>query len=278
MTKATKSSKTRSKAPTAEPKELNWHELLLEAVLEPGQLAKAYNFFHEYSLCNRFLAACQLKKRGQDLQPIATFKGWMKHNRVVQKGQQALSLVAPAPVFGMRKNEKGVEEKVVLFTRFSLRNRWFSLAQTDGEAFEAPPPVRAAEWSEILACEELSLSRHEFKLRSVDDARFGECSDRTFAVSPYAPHPELEAFRQMAHIVMGHTDESSKKAPADPLERAIEADCTAYLIGATLGITGLEDVRERVRLYLSDMPRTVIPARCINRAFGAADKLLNSGY
>ncbi len=278
MTKVTKSSAKDGKAAESKHQEMDWHELLMEAVLEPGQLAKAYNFFHEYSFCNRFLAACQLKKRGQELQPIATFNDWKKHNRIVQKGEKALALVAPAPVYGTHKNERGEEEKVVLFTRFSLRNKWFSLAQTAGDAFEAPAPVKAGQWSEVLACEELSLSRYEFKLRSVGDARFGECDRRSFAVSPYAPHPELEAFRQMAHIVMEHTNESSRKAPADPLERAMEADCATYLVGATLGISGLEDVRERVRLYLSDMSRTIIPARCINRAFGAADKLLNSGY
>ena len=75
--------------------ELNWENLLTEAVTKPGKILAAYSLFHNYSLANAMLALIQCEMRGIQPGPINTFPGWKALGRHVIKGQKAISLVMP---------------------------------------------------------------------------------------------------------------------------------------------------------------------------------------
>jgi hypothetical protein len=55
---------------------VNWSGLLSDAVNEPGIISSAYSTFYNYSILNQMLAYSQLKGRGEQLSPIATYKRW----------------------------------------------------------------------------------------------------------------------------------------------------------------------------------------------------------
>lgn len=258
----------------------DWYQLLEEAVHEPGQLAAAHKYFHNYSLANRWLASTQLRAAGMPLLPINTFKGWLNAKRPVQKGQKAsIALIMPVPIRGKKKDEDGGEERgEVVFTKFMLRNYWFHLNQTDGEEYK-PEEVERGDWNLAAALDFLEIKEQPFEFASVNDKRLGWAQGKEISVSPLEVHQTYGRLREMARIVLGHTAESASKAvPADQELRDVEADTAAYLCAATLGVSGLEEARLRLQLNLDGGAKMRIPDKCAHRAFSAADKLINAGY
>ena len=75
--------------PTERYEEIQFRQLLEEAVTKPGTLMKAYSLFWNYSLGNQILALIQANNRGIQLGPIASFNRWKELGRYVKKGQKA---------------------------------------------------------------------------------------------------------------------------------------------------------------------------------------------
>ncbi|KVP17170.1 hypothetical protein [Burkholderia ubonensis] len=255
----------------------DWYELLVEAVHEPGQLSAAHRFFHKYSLTNCWLVATQLRALGLPLMPINTFNGWLNAKRPVQKGQsKSISLVVPVPV--KVKDEEGEEKKSKAFTRFLLRRNWFHMGQTAGEEYK-PEEVSRGDWRLEAALDFLEIKERAFEFSSVGDKRLGYAIGKEIAVSPLETNQVYGRLREMARVVLGHTaDKPSKSVPEELALRDIEADTTAYLVAATLGFPGLEEARLRLQANLDAGAKLRIPDKCANRAFSAADKLINAGY
>jgi hypothetical protein len=278
--RAKKSAPKAAPAAPAEQREVDWYDLLVEAVREPGALAASYKFFHQYSLTNRWLAATQLRALGLPLMPINTFKGWLGAERPVQAGQKAtIWLNMPVPVKFKKKDEASGEEEEKRFTRFILRRHWFHMGQTDGADYVPAEPDGKA-WSVKAALEVLEIREREFEFASVTDTkRLGWADGNEIAVSPLDTNPVYGRLREMARIVLGHTAETpSKSVPTEVGLRDIEAETAAYLVAATLGIQGMEEGRMRLQTELAKDGEDTIPAKLANRAFGAADKMLNAGY
>jgi hypothetical protein len=59
--------------PTEHHEEIQFRQLLEEAVSRPGTLMKAYSLFWNYSLGNQIIALIQANNRGIPLGPIASF-------------------------------------------------------------------------------------------------------------------------------------------------------------------------------------------------------------
>lgn len=282
---------------TAERKDTpDWFDLLVEAVREPGQLSAAYKYFHSYSLTNRWLASIQLRKLGLPLMPINTFKGWLGAERPVQRDQKAtISLVMPVPVKSKVKDDetpkkKGAKsstkveessgEKEKRFTRFMLRRYWFHMEQTAGAEYQ-PAPVDGPDWNVGAALNFFEITERPFAFASITDTtRMGWAGGKEIAVSPLDAHPVYGRIREMARIVLGHTAaEPSKSVPTAADMRDLEAETAAYLCAATLGIDGLEEGRLRLQVALDGGATSErIPDKVANRAFGAADKMLNAGF
>lgn len=256
----------------------DWHELLVEAVQEPGQLAAAHQYFHKYSLANQWMASSQLRSLGLPLMPINTFKGWLNAKRPVEKGQKvSIALIAPVPV--REKKEEGSTEKgEIKFTMFKLRHAWFHMGQTAGEEYK-PEAVSRGDWNLVSALDFLEIKEAPFEFASINDGRLGWAKGQEIAISPLETNQTYARLREAARIVLGHTAATPTKAvPMEQELRDIEADTTAYLCAATLGFDGLDEARQRLQLNLDASAKLRIPDKCANRAFSAADKLINAGY
>lgn len=269
----------------AKPENPDWYELLDEAVKLPGELAAAHRFFHKYSLANRWLASRQLRSLGMPLTPINTYgtadketgvgkTGWLALKRQVRKNEEAsISLIMPVPIKKTVEKADGSEDKEVAFTKFMLRRAWFHMGQTDGEEFI--PEEVSDDWSFASALDIFEVSEIPFEFDNVVDTRLGMAKGQTIAISPLETNPTYGRIRQLSHIVLGHTAETpGKNVPIELDIQAVEAETTAYLVGATLGFSGLETTRASLQSFL-DGKR--IPDKSAQRAFSAADKILNAG-
>jgi hypothetical protein len=127
---------------------VDYSALLNEAVTEPGVMAACYHAFHGYSLGNRLLAYIQLKERGIPVGPIASYNGWKKHGRQVQRGAKAIALWMPISV-GKKKDADDDDQRGG-YTRFLMKNNWFAVSQTDGPDYV---PETTGDWGITKAME-----------------------------------------------------------------------------------------------------------------------------
>src|SRR2546426_12093203 len=81
--------------PTKDREEIQFRQLLHEAVSKPGALMRAYSLFWNYSLGNQVLALIQANQRGIPLGPIASFNRWKELGRHVKRGEKAIELCMP---------------------------------------------------------------------------------------------------------------------------------------------------------------------------------------
>src|SRR6266705_698847 len=81
--------------PTERHEEIQFRQLLEEAVTKPGTLMRAYSLFWNYSLGNQILALIQANQRGIRLGPIASFNRWKELGRHVKRGEKAIELCMP---------------------------------------------------------------------------------------------------------------------------------------------------------------------------------------
>src|SRR6516164_3552963 len=84
--------------PTEPRQEIQFRQLLNEAITKPGVLMRAYSLFHQYSLGNQLLALIQANQRGIPLGPIASFNKWKELGRHVKRGEKAIELCMPITV------------------------------------------------------------------------------------------------------------------------------------------------------------------------------------
>jgi antirestriction protein ArdC len=251
-----------------------WTKLLEHAVTEPGKMSACYQRFHSYSLGNQLLAMLQCSAREIPLGPIGTFMHWKALGRFVKKGERAIQLCMP--ITGKRTttvtDDAGNESETEIgFTRFVYRNNWFVLSQTDGDDF-VPEPTPS--WDATAALAKLEIERIPFALMN------GNCQGyalkRTVAVSLIAEHPTRTLLHEIAHVVLGHTAElmndSGERTPRDI--RELEAECTAMLVSASLGMPGVEESRAYIQSWFDG---NAVPERSAQRIFTAADKILKAG-
>lgn len=251
----------------------DWTALLKQALEVPGRLSEAYRVFHNYSLGNQILAAIELMTRGLPLAPIASFNRWKELGRCVKKGEKAIPLVMPVTIKKQKEDESGIKQEDGSFTMFMLKRNWFSLDQTDGEAFK--PEVTIPAWDKQRALSTLQIEEVAFE--HLNGNCQGYAMERKVAVSPVAALPHKTLFHELAHVVLGHTATEAKMADAPDLPKCIkeaEAEATAYLCCATLELPGMEESRGYIQNWLDGEE---FPDKSARRVFTAADKILKAG-
>jgi hypothetical protein len=247
----------------------NFSQLLNDAVSQPGIISKAYCAFRGYSIGNQLLAYSQCMARDIPVGPIATFKKWNELGRSVQKGQKAIALVMPVTI--SKKDEAG-EKTGEVFSMFSLRNNWFVLSQTEGEDFahEAVTPA----WDKAKALAALDITEERFALANGNVQGYAQL--RTIAVNPIAALPHKTRFHELAHVVLGHTNEGlitdSDMTPRDV--REVEAEGVAYLLCSLLNLPGLDESRGYIQSWLQGAE---VSDKSAQRIFSAANKILEAG-
>ena len=156
-------------------------------------------------------------------------------------------------------------------TIFILRNNWFTLEQTDGEAQHVEP---APTWDKAKALAALDIVETPFD--HLDGNTQGYARSRSVAVSPIAAMPWKTLIHEMAHVLLDHTVESAFFDEND-LSKGIkeaEAESVAYLVIAALGLPGAEESRAYIQNWLCG---NELPDKSAGKIFGTADKILKAG-
>jgi hypothetical protein len=283
-------SKQTSRKERSEPDRPDWSKLLVDAVNKPGIISQAYSRFWNYSVGNQILAFFQCLERGIELGPIHTFGGWLNVDRHVKKGEKAITLCMPVTVKRKLKKETldskpvrvgdGAERQVagngesetVNTTVFTYKPHWFVLSQTDGEPYE---PQELPAWSERNALHILLIDRVPF--HHADGNCQGYAQRKAVSISPIAALPHKTLFHELAHVILGHTEEiptldDHERTPRNL--REVEAECVALICCESLNLRGDAECRGYIQGWLG---REVIPDRSAQRIFKAADTILKAG-
>lgn len=243
--------------------------MLQDAVTQPGVISKCYSTFHQYSIGNQLLAYGQLQARNMPLSPLATYKRWFELGRQVKKGEKALHLVMPVTI---SKKDNAGEKTGEVFAMFTLRNNWFSLDQTEGDAYNPEPVIPA--WDKNKALETLQIT--EVRFDSADGNSQGYAQGKNIAVNPIAALPHKTRFHELAHVVLGHTLEhamhDNDMTPRDI--REVESESVAYILCSVLGLPGLIESRGYIQNWLAG---SEISDKSAQKIFSTADKILKAG-
>src|SRR5262247_4242607 len=259
--------------PTERHEEIQFRQLLEEAVTKPGTLMRAYSLFWNYSLGNQILALIQANRRGIALGPIASFNRWKELGRHVKRGEKAIELCMPVTCKRTVKEDSpdGNEtETEITFKRFVFRRNWFMLSQTDGTPYQRPA---IPAWDRARALQALNVEEIPFEMLNGNCQ--GYAKGRQIAINPLAQMPAKTTFHELAHIELGHTSEAVHDSETLPRSlKEAEAECVALLCLESLGMPGAEYCRGYIQNWLQG---AVIPERSAQRIFSTADKILKAG-
>jgi hypothetical protein len=258
---------------TGRESEIQFRQLLEQAVSEPGTLMQAYSLFWNYSLGNQLLALMQAHKRGIPLGPIASFNRWKDLGRFVKRGEKAIELCMPVTVKRTVRDtgpDGSQVENQVAFKRFIFKRNWFMLSQTDGAAYQSPA---IPAWDRARALSTLSVEEIPFSMLNGNCQ--GYATGRQIAINPLAQLPAKTTFHEVAHIELGHTDKAVHDSETFPRNlQEVEAECVALLCLESLGMDGAEYCRGYIQNWLQGAD---IPERSAQRIFAVADKILKAG-
>jgi hypothetical protein len=267
--------------------ETTWSDLLRDAVSTPGKLLVAYTAFHNFSIGNAVLAMFQCCVREIKPGPLNTYKGWQKLDRQVKKGEKAIVLCMPL-AYKKRVQQDGPDQEdsntnqesenntgpcnEVTRYRFALRPYWFVLAQTEGEvAFT--PTIPGFDFATALR--ELHIQQVDFT--ETNGNAQGYAFEHSIAINPLAQLPHKTSFHELAHIVLGHTQEGrlvdSDMTPRNI--REVEAESVALICCETLQLPGAEYCRGYIQKWLGS--NELISDRSAQRIFSAASTILKAG-
>src|SRR5438128_8959980 len=260
-------------ANTQPTEEIQFRQLLDEAVSKPGTLMRAYSLFWNYSLGNQILALIQANNRGIQLGPLASFNRWKELGRHVKRGEKAIELCMPVTCKRTVKEERedGTEaETEVTFKRFVFRRNWFMLSQTDGAEYQMPA---IPAWDRSRALQTLNVEEIPFEMMNGNCQ--GYAKGRQIAINPVAQMPAKTTFHELAHVVLDHTSEAVHDSETLPRNlKEVEAESVALLCLESLGMDGAEYCRGYIQSWLSG---ATIPERSAQRIFTAADRILKAG-
>ncbi len=254
-----------------------WAKLLVDAIEKPGVISEAYRRFWNYSTGNQLLAMFECAFRGLTPGPIHTFRGWKTLGRTVKKGERAITLCMPVTVKKKPKSAEVVvgdqaEQPQQAYTVFIYRPRWFVLSQTEGADYV---PQELPAWSESHALHCLGIDRVTFTHPNGNTQ--GYAMERCVAVSPIAALPHKTLFHEVAHVLLGHTEELQRLDDHDLTPRNLreaEAESVALICCESLTLPGSAECRGYIQHWLWG---DTIPERSAQRIFHAADLILRSG-
>ena len=247
-----------------------WAELLKKAVEEPGTIAKGFALFHRYSIGNQILIMEQCYIKGIAPAPVATYKQWKELGRQVKKGAKALYMQVPC-IYKAKKDTETQEELPPILKGFRYQKLWFVLSETEGLDFEIeeqPPKWDSKQAMKVLAIQEIPFSR-------VNGNIAGYARGRELAINPIAEGKVMVRLHEMAHIVLGHTENITISSMiSERNNQEVEAESVAFICGNILGLPCLSDSRGYIQNWLKESEISHVMAQ---RIFGAADKILKAG-
>lgn len=260
---------------------IQFSQLLVNALSEPGMISRAYSMFHRYSLGNVLAASYQCAIRGVPISPIASYKTWQAKGRQVKKGEKAIALCMPITHKGEKEKPNG-EKEAFAYSRFIWKANWFLLSQTDGiavaeEALVEEPDVltHIPHWDKQQAFDTLGISFAPFE--HYDGNCQGYARGRAVAVNPLAVYPHKACFRAVAHVLLGHTQQgqtihnnTGHASSADDME----AEAVAFLLCSLYDLPGTLEARAIIQSWAM---HSGINEKSAQKVFRIADKILKAG-
>ena len=235
--------------------ELNWNELINKALTVKGSMGNTYNRFYDYSFGNQILLYWQ-----GVTEPVATYKKWAELGRQVKKGSKAKAIIQPI----VGKDESDNTE----IKGFFLKNSLFSLSETIGDAVPLP---EIPKWNRELALERLNIKLIPFKKNNGNVQ--GYANKQGIAINPVAVNPTKTLFHEIAHRVLGHTDNSDLHKGV----KEFQAECSAYLLMIELELATWEQLSVS-RAYIQEWLQDTKPTEQeIKQVFNAVDKIIKAG-
>lgn len=200
-----------------EPHQLDWNELLQEALTMPGGMSGTYNRFYRHSLLNQVLLFQQGVR-----EPVNTYARWQDMGRQIQKGSKVKSILRP--IFYKGKDDNGENTQNV--RGFKIVRCLFGASKTEGDPL---PEYELPEWSPTRALGALAINKVAFE--HVDGNIQGYSRGNELAINSVAKYPVKTLIHGMWHIVIGHTvPERLSEYQEHRRIFEFEAAGTAYLV------------------------------------------------
>lgn len=251
---------------TQETLKFSLAEFFSEILEKPSAMHERYTAFHNYSICNQYLAALQLPQ----VEPIATYKQWQAMGRQVQKGAKAIALRMPVTIKDEANETEGATKSFFIF-----RKNWFGLSSTKGEDY-APPAL--PEWNEDKALTALGVTKVPFASTRGNSMGFARPSLMQVAVSPLAYDYHKTLFHELAHCVLHSNESEHGNADLPTHIEEFEAEAAAYLVtGALHRDANQRYSRGYLKHWISGGNHVDIKETNMKRALAAADKILKAG-
>lgn len=216
----------------------NLERLSNEIITDPERLA---NFvkqwcggFHRYSMMNMLL----ILHENQDATLCSGFNQWRdKHNRMVNKGEHGIPILAPMFRTENVENEYGETEEQKRLSGFTVVYV-FDVSQTQGEAIK----VCCSELIEKSGNWKLSdiakLFKYPLKQEKVDNELKGGGTDgKHIAITIHEDNENAmlaEYFHEMAHCRL-HWNEDGSRIDLNIETKELEAEAVSFLVCAALG-------------------------------------------
>lgn len=206
-------------------------ELLQEIVTKEGTISQCYRLFHNYSVCNQWLAYIQMASRGIELSPINSYGGWQKLNRQVRRGEKAIYLWQPLiiKVDDVDKNGKPCKTEKLIF---KFKPLWFALSQTDGDNTVDIDDVKIDGFNFTPVYKKYDIELIPFEEINGNVQGYAITKDKKLAINPLAQHAEMTILHEVAHIALKHHEMTDM----DRGMKEMEAETVAYIVGNILGL------------------------------------------
>jgi hypothetical protein len=243
---------------------IDWQDTLETALKVPGSFGSTYTRFHTYSFLNQVL----LYSQGCN-EPCASYKTWQDMGRQVRAGTHGYLINKP-----ITKKRRGAKEddKDATYTSFVLVRGAHPYSHTDGDDLPAYEP---AGWSLDKALAELDITRVPFE--STNGNMQGYAFKRSLAINPVAVYPLKTTMHELAHIVLGHTDNATPEALRHKGIAEFQAEATAYLLMRELDSEdhfNADESRAYIQYWLRD---TEVTDKAIRQVFTTVTTILKAG-
>lgn len=252
-------------------RQLDWEQLLNEALTTPGNLTGVYDRFHGYSLTNMLLFRIQGIH-----EPVASYSRWQSIGRHVLKGSHAKEVIVPVLINEPAPEDEPIEERrerVAKLIGFKVVRAVFALSDTDGPEL---PHVELPGWNLPAALDKLGF--REVPFDSTNGNLQGYSHGLEFAINPIAVNRNKTTYHELGHIILGHTMPSQHAEYVTHRGiKEFEAEATAYLVMNELELMD-EETASHSRGYIAHwLQDEQPPEMSIRRVFRAADALLRAG-
>jgi len=259
---------------------------LQEAIEKPG-LLRQISTAHVLSIGNQWFVVGQNAAAGREGSISGPFGFWKGIGRKVKRGEDGMFVLTPIPFEVERKDQFGnvvrnADGKVVMDTRvsFKLRPSRFDLAQTEGPDVEFPEVV--FDLGALLCTLEVELVPFTMDDNACGGYCYGNEDGDFLAINPLYPDPLGVLLHELAHIVLGHTQESKNiwVSDADRTPRNLRelgAEGANLILQSTLGNA---DAETYSRGYLQNWNRekyTEMPEKLAADIFAAGNIIYRAG-